>query len=361
MPRKIEGGMRPPLQPHPPKNPKPRKDDFAGQSVAKVAGQFYVSPKKGETLTGKAPTPLVQRNALSFEIDNLQPAAPITFTGATIDPEYNYPIVPQKDLYKSRKLGTGEFGVVILMVHRYTSQNLALKIVADDDERRLECAQLIKIQRAVARTGGNSENIVNLIALSRGRSNKKYALLEYGGKDLRESLKEGVRFKGVELKEAFFQVVNGVSTLFQAGYQHHDIKPANILINDEGKVKICDFVLAEPLGGSVQVLSGTSWYKPPEKLYRLDDQKNDRADSWSLGCTFAEMRLGYSVMPVGDDMPFNEAVKAIKSLRRQTWEELLEKEGQEAADLFLSLTELDPADRLSPTEALSHPYFATLR
>ncbi|WP_257267267.1 serine/threonine-protein kinase [Endozoicomonas sp. ONNA2] len=361
MPRKIEGGMSPHLQPHPQKDPKPGKDYFAGQSVAKVAGQSYVSPKEGETLTGKAPTPLVQRNAFSFEIDNLQPAAPITFKGASIDPEYNYPIVPQKDLDKSRTLGMGSYGVVNLMVHRHTNQKLALKIVADDDERRLECAQLIKIQRAVARTGGNSENIVNLISLSRGRSDKKYALLEYGGMDLRKSLKKDGCFKGVDLKEAFFQAVNGVSTLFQAGYQHHDIKPENILINGKGKVKICDFGFAEQLGGSIQILSGTPWYKPPEKKYRLDDQKNDRADSWSLGCTFAEMRLGYPVMPVDDGIPFNEAMKSIKTLRTETYEELLEKEGQQAAELFMSLTEPDPADRLSPTEALSHPYFATLR
>ena len=61
MPRKIENGMRPHFQPHPPKYPRPEKGNFAGQSVAKVAGQSYVNPKKGETVTGKAPIPLLQR------------------------------------------------------------------------------------------------------------------------------------------------------------------------------------------------------------------------------------------------------------------------------------------------------------
>ena len=308
----------------------------------------------------------MQRNALSFEIDNLQPAAPITLKGASIDPEYNYPIVPQKDLYKIETLGKGNFGSVKLMVHRQTNRHLALKMVGDDDERRDECVKLIKIQRAVARSGQNSENIVNLISLSRGRSDKKYALLEYGGMDLIKSLEKDGCFKEEGLKEAFFQAVKGVSTLFEAGYQHHDIKPENILISGKGKVKICDFGLAERLGGSRQTLSGTHWYMPLEKIYGLDNQNNDRADSWSLGCTFAEMRLGYPVMPVSEAlykrrMPLNDAMDEIKTMRTDAYEELLETEGEEAAELFRSLTKLNPADRLSPTEALSHPYFATSR
>lgn len=366
MPRKIEDGMGPHLQPHPPKHPKPGKGYFAGQSVAQVPGQSCVNPETGETVEGKSRIPLLQRNAIPNEIHDLQPAAPITFKGATIDQEYNYPIVPRKDLYKIRNLGHGAFGSVELVVHRHTNQHLALKMVGDDTDRRNECAQWIKIQRAVARTGGNPENIVNLISLSRGKSDKKYALLEFGGMDLLKSLEQDGCFTGVELKETFFQAVNGVSTLFQAGYQHHDIKPENILINDKGKVKICDFGLAEPLDGNKQSDSGTPWYMPLEKMYLLDDQRNDRADSWSLGCTFAEMRLGYPVMQISEamakaQMPFNKARDKIKAMRIKAYEQLLQKEGKEAADLFRSLTKLEPNGRLSPTEALSHPYFAILR
>lgn len=359
---KIKGGVGLDQQPLPPKQQKPMQGRFAGQRVTPVADQPYMNQNKGAAVKGKTKTALFQRNPLSNEIPNLQPAAPITFKGATIDQQYNYPIVPAKDLLKVKKLGEGAFGTVDLVIHRHTNQRLALKMVGDDTERRKECAQLIKIQRAVARTGGNPNHIVNLISLSRGRSNQKYALLEYGGMNLYQSLKKDGCFNGSELKSTFHQAIKGVNTLFEAGYQHHDIKPENILIDGKGIVKICDFGIAEPLRRKTQNPNGTSWYMPLEKLYELNTLDNDRADSWSLGCTFAEMSLGHPVIPVSDDMvkggiPLEKAVDKIKKMKKKAYKQLLQKEGKEAAELFLSLTELNPANRLSPTEALSHSYF----
>ncbi|WP_066018351.1 protein kinase domain-containing protein [Endozoicomonas atrinae] len=362
MPRRIKDGMEPHhFQPHPPKQPKPNKGSFGGLPVTPEVGQPYVNSKKEEVIKGNK-TPLLQRNAHSNDEHQLQMAAPITFKGASIDKEYNYPIVPEKDLYKVRKLGEGAFGSVDLVVHRHTNQHLALKMVGDDAERRIECAKLIKIQRAVARAGGNTENIVNLISLSRGRSDKKYALLEYGGLDILNSIEKDGLFKDEELKRTFFQAVKGISTLFQAGYQHHDIKPENILINGKGIVKICDFGLAEKMAGNIQTGNGTPDYMPLEKVYELNNYHNDRADSWSLGCTFAEMRLGYPVMQVSDamlkgQMLLHEAVKEIKTMREKAYQQLLQQEGEQAAELFAALTKINPKYRLSPTEALEHPYF----
>ncbi|WP_257296534.1 serine/threonine-protein kinase [Endozoicomonas sp. YOMI1] len=331
--------------------------------IPEPAGNLNNKMRRGSSVTGKTLTPLLQQNGQSNALLGLQPAAPITFKGASIDAEYNYQIIPEKDLDMIETLGQGAFGVVDLVVHRQTDQEFALKKVANDTARRNECAQMIRIQRAIASTGGSTKNIVNLVSLSRGRSDHKYALMEFGGQDLLKSSEEDGLFEGEELKTTFFQATRGISTLFKAGYQHHDIKPENILINTKGVVKICDFGLAKKMEGIKQVDSGTPCYMSPEKLYRLTNYPNDRADSWALGCTFAEMCLGGDpIMHVTKDMrsrktPFKKAVAELEIMREDAYQKLLKKEGKQAADFFNALTELDPRKRLSPTEALEHPYF----
>lgn len=103
---------------------------------------------------------------------------------------------------------------------------------------------------------------------------------------------------------------------------------------------------------------------PPEKMYYLKGYPVDRADSWSLGCTFAEMRLGYPVM-IGistlwkAQKPLDEALAHLKTMREKAYQQLLKKEGKQAAELFRALTKLHSGDRPSPTEILKHPYFAS--
>ncbi|MGO0307620.1 serine/threonine-protein kinase [Endozoicomonas acroporae] len=364
MPQRIADGMgQHHFQHQPPKQPEPVKGCLGRHPVTPETGQRYVNANTARAVNGKTQRHLLQRNAHSNAALYLQQAAPVTFQGATIDKEYNYPIVPKKDLLKVRKLGKGTYGSVVLVIHRYTHQYLALKMVGNDTDRRQECAQLIRIQRAIAKIHGNTENIVNLISLSRGRSDRKYVLMEYGGRDLLGSSKKYGRFRGNELKKTFFQAVKGVNTLFRAGYQHHDIKPANILISRKGVVKICDFGLAEKMARGAQIGRGTPEYMPPEKLYDLRGGPIDRADSWSLGCTFAELRLGYPVM-IGTRTIWEshklpgETIAHLKTMREEAYQQLLHREGRQAAELFRALTKLHPGDRLSTTQALKHPYFA---
>lgn len=76
---------------------------------------------------------------------------------------------------------------------------------------------------------------------------------------------------------------------------HRDIKTSNVLINNEGALKIGDFGLAnflrpmnrEPLTSRVVTL----WYRPPELLLGATNY-GEAVDLWSVGCVFAEIFLG---------------------------------------------------------------------
>ena len=82
---------------------------------------------------------------------------------------------------------------------------------------------------------------------------------------------------------------------------HRDIKGSNLLLSNEGILKVADFGLAnfshssghkkKPLTSRVVTL----WYRPPELLLGATDY-GSAVDLWSVGCVFAELLLGKPIL-----------------------------------------------------------------
>mmetsp|Transcript_6168 Transcript_6168/g.9955 ORF Transcript_6168/g.9955 Transcript_6168/m.9955 type:complete len:88 (-) Transcript_6168:430-693(-) len=79
---------------------------------------------------------------------------------------------------------------------------------------------------------------------------------------------------------------------------HRDIKPSNILINEQFRVKLCDFGLARMASSKIDNLSNTNnkrlsqhvvtrFYRPPEVI--LLEEYSSKIDIWSAGCVIAEL------------------------------------------------------------------------
>jgi cell division protein kinase 4 len=87
------------------------------------------------------------------------------------------------------------------------------------------------------------------------------------------------------------QILSGVDFLHSNRIFHRDLKPQNILITKDGRVKLADFGLAR-IYEQTQILTSvvvTLWYRAPEVLLQANYASS--VDIWSCGCIFAELFL----------------------------------------------------------------------
>jgi hypothetical protein len=144
-------------------------------------------------------------------------------------------------------------------------------------------------------------------------SGQYYFVMEFvAGTDLRQRLRAG-RLPPEEAYRIVGQVCDALDYAHQHGIVHRDIKPGNILLDENGRVKVADFgiakLLAAPtagytLTGPFQVV-GTWHYMAPEQLDN-PQALDQRADIYSLGVMFYEMLTGK--LPQGRFAPPSQVV-----------------------------------------------------
>ena len=104
------------------------------------------------------------------------------------------------------------------------------------------------------------------------------------------------KFGVAQLKCILKQILEGIAYLHAGDFIHRDIKGGNILVSNQGVVKLCDFGLARFIENSSVIRNKpnmttrvvTRWYRAPELLLG-DTHYKDKIDIWSAGCVFAEL------------------------------------------------------------------------
>ncbi|XP_052194251.1 LOW QUALITY PROTEIN: probable serine/threonine-protein kinase At1g09600 [Diospyros lotus] len=210
--------------------------------------------------------------------------------------------VPRKadSFEKLEKIGQGTYSSVYRARDLETGKLVALKkvrFVNKDPESVRFMAREIRILRQL-----DHPNVMKLEGLVILRvSGTLYLVFEYMEHDLAGLVASPkVKFTEPQIKCYMQQLFCGLEHCHSHGVLHRDIKGSNLLIDNNGNLKIGDFGLAtffspnskQPLTFRVVTL----WYRPPELLLGATDY-GVAVDLWSAGCILAELYARKPIMP----------------------------------------------------------------
>jgi len=280
------------------------------------------------------------------------------------------------------KLGEGTYGIVQRAKHKPTGQIVAIKKVktdtSEDEGIPATTIREVSLLRALSHP-----NIIALYACITdiANINQLYLVFEYMEMDLKKYMETEVPSQ-MQIHKMTVSLLSGINYCLSMGIYHRDLKPQNILVNKNGKIKIADFGLGrevllragEPITREVVTL----WYRCPEilmgvKLYGFG------VDSWALGCIIAE--FFYKKPLFQGECEIDQLFKIFRQFgtpTQDTWkdfEELKHYSNQfpkwkgehistllkdnacaEVIDLIGQLLKLDPRKRITPKMALKHSY-----
>ena len=195
----------------------------------------------------------------------------------------------------TQNLGRGMFSSVVRATDTTTNDLVAIKIVRNNDTMRKAGIKEIDILRDIA--ANDPEDKKHVIRLHRSFDHKGHLCMVFENLslNLREVLKKFGRDIGINLKaiRAYSQqLFLGLSLLKKCQYLHADLKPDNILVN-EGRnlLKVCDLGSASPTTENLTAPYLVSrFYRAPEIILGLPYDTG--IDVWSTGCTLFELYTG---------------------------------------------------------------------
>jgi len=190
----------------------------------------------------------------------------------------------------------------------------------------------------------------------------------------------------IYLKIYSYQMLKSLAYIHSIGICHRDIKPQNILLNTNSKnLKLCDFGSAKKLvkGEPNIAYICSRYYRAPELIFGATEYTN-AIDVWSIGCCIVEIVIQQPIFP--GDSATDQLVQIIKILGTPTKQQILEMNPQykefkfpnvkqypwakifkgknvddDYIDLISKLLIYEPNSRLTPLNALLHPFFDELR
>ncbi|KAE8661729.1 Cyclin-dependent kinase G-2 [Hibiscus syriacus] len=191
-----------------------------------------------------------------------------------------------------------------------------------------------------------------------------YMVMEYMEHDLKwlmDSMKR--RFSTSDVKSLMLQLLEGVKYLHDNWVLHRDLKTSNLLLNNQGELKICDFGMARLYGSPLKPYTTkvvTQWYRAPELL--LGAKKYSTAvDMWSVGCIMAELLAKEPLFKGTSEIDqLHKIYDTLSVPNEKVWPGFSELPGAKANYSKQLLLTYDPEKRITADDALNHDWFREL-
>jgi len=299
-------------------------------------------------------------------------------------------MVSLSDFDSLQKVGQGTYGTVYKARDLRSNGKVALKRIELDRNEGVSASTLREV--ALLKTLRHPR-VVDLRATFFGASSI-YLVFECCSGDLKQFMRRQRRLSVGAATRITRQIAEGVAFCHSHGVLHRDLKPQNILMDfATQRAKVTDFglsraVLLPKRAWTHEVV--TLWYRPPEVLLGCDAY-SVTIDSWAIGCIFAELLNDDKVLLSGA----NELTQLLAIFRKlgtpseHTWpgiarecphfqrkfpkwtrraiakllshrsaqSDLDTRQGRLALDAIDKLLTLDPQQRMSAKELLTHPCF----
>jgi protein brassinosteroid insensitive 2 len=282
-------------------------------------------------------------------------------------------------------LGSGTFGTVFSSINPCTGQKVAIKKLPQDlryKNRELSLMKdlshpniMIFIDSFTSKGARDNENFLHIV-------------MEYMPLNLLEIIHNYHGYKQrlpTSLVKIFsYQLLRSLLYLELKNVVHRDIKTENVMVEPiSNRLVLCDFGCAKKLvvGESNISYICSRYYRPPELILGSTNY-NCSVDMWSVGCVIAEMVLGkplFAGKTQNDQLV--EIIKVLGSISKEdiqeinpkflemrmpeikklSWRRVFSEHVEELDDLLDKIFVYSPSKRISPLQALQHPFFEDLR
>jgi len=277
-------------------------------------------------------------------------------------------------------LGEGTYATVYLGESLLTGKPVALKEIRLEHEEGAPCTAIREVSLLRNLKHANVVTLHDIIYTDRILT----LVFEYVEHDLRDYMEEvDTMIVMNNVKLFLMQLLRGLAYCHKRRVLHRDLKPQNLLINNNGELKLADFGLARAQSVPTKTYSNevvTLWYRPPDVLLGSKEYSS-QIDMWGVGCILFEMLTRKAMFPgsttdeqlnlifqtLGTPTPERAAsllnspnFKALnlRPSKPRSLTKMSPRIDSQSADLLEKFLKYEGKERISAADAMRHPFLS---